>query len=285
MDDSHSIIDLGKLAEPATALVNKISDAIGGIARPWQIVRVAEAQAEADKIKAISKIEISDIQDRALRRLVLEEAKKQNNIESIIAKALPQVTEESKPLDVEDDWIANFFDKCRLISDEDMQKLWAKVLAGESNQPGTFSKRTISVLAALDKSDAMMFTQLCGFNTGLGPLIYDTEHKIYQDRGIDFSSVSHLDTIGLINFSPLGYSRQNLPSRVTIGYFDAVIYIEFPNAEVGSINLGRVLLTNSGFQLSRLCDAKPVEGFVDYVREKWKSLGYKIEPPSAVPGE
>jgi hypothetical protein len=144
MDDSNSIIDVGKLAKPATVLIKKISDAIGGIARPYQIVRVAEAQAQAEaaKIKAISKTEISEIEERALRRLVLEESKKQNNIENITAKALPQLVEQSQPQNVEDDWISNFFDNCRLISDEEMQKLWAKVLAGEANEPGKFSKRT-----------------------------------------------------------------------------------------------------------------------------------------------
>jgi hypothetical protein len=46
MSDSNSIINLGELAKPATVLVEKIADAVGGLARPWQIKRVAEAEAE-----------------------------------------------------------------------------------------------------------------------------------------------------------------------------------------------------------------------------------------------
>jgi hypothetical protein len=72
MGDSNSIIDLGKLAEPAKVLIEKISDAIGGIARPWQMRRVAEAQAEADEIGAIAAIEITRLQQRALRRMLME---------------------------------------------------------------------------------------------------------------------------------------------------------------------------------------------------------------------
>ena len=34
---------------------------------------------------------------------------------------------------MEEDWIANFFDKCRIVSDSEMQSLWARVLAGEAN--------------------------------------------------------------------------------------------------------------------------------------------------------
>jgi hypothetical protein len=49
---------------------------------------------------------------------------------------LPELTEAATPEKLEDDWITNFFDKCRLISDEEMQTLWSKVLAGEANAPG-----------------------------------------------------------------------------------------------------------------------------------------------------
>lgn len=70
-----------------------------------------------------------------MSRLFAEEAKKQANIEAITLKALPDVKPEAKTEGVEDDWIANFFDKCRLISDEQMQSLWARILAGEANSP------------------------------------------------------------------------------------------------------------------------------------------------------
>ena len=44
-----------------------------------------------------------------------------------------------------------------------MQILWARVLAGEANAPGTYSKRTVNLLSDFDKSDAELFTKLCGF--------------------------------------------------------------------------------------------------------------------------
>ncbi len=50
-----------------------------------------------------------------------------------------------------------------MISDEQMQALWAKILAGEANGPGRFSKKTVNIVASLDKSDAEAFTTLCGF--------------------------------------------------------------------------------------------------------------------------
>jgi hypothetical protein len=47
-----SLINLGELSKPATALVEKISEAVGGIFKPYQLVRVAKAEAQADRVRA-----------------------------------------------------------------------------------------------------------------------------------------------------------------------------------------------------------------------------------------
>jgi Protein of unknown function (DUF2806) len=185
-----SLINLGELSKPATVLVEKISEAVGGVFKPYQIVRVAKAEAQADRVRAESQIEISDIQRRAFRRFLDEEGKKQKNIEDITSKALPQLEENSKPNEVENDWITNFFDKCRLISDDEMQTLWSRVLAGESNSPGTYSKRTVNFLSDLDKSDAELFTRLCGFGWVIGnvvPLVFSERQEIYNNVGINLT--------------------------------------------------------------------------------------------------
>src|SRR5687768_4210652 len=161
MSDGNSIINLGDLTKPATVLIEKIAEATGAVFRPYQIVRVAKAEAEADKIKALANIEISEPQQRGLQRFILEQGLQQENMESITAQTLPQLKEDAKPEEIEDDWLAKFFAECKLVSDGEMQSLWAKLLAGQANQPGTFSKRTIEFVSNLDKSDAQLFTNLC----------------------------------------------------------------------------------------------------------------------------
>ena len=253
--------------------------------KPHQIRRIAQAEAEADKIRAVTQIEISELQHRAMQRFFIEEAKKQNNIENITSKALPLINETSKPEEIEDDWITNFFDKCRLISDDDMQTIWSKILAGESNTPGHFSKRTIDLLSSMDKNDADLFTKLCCFSFDIGgptPLIYDYDNKIYNGNGINFSVLSHLESIGLIQFNHLaGYIRQGLGQKGYITYFDEKIWIELSKPEQNDMQMGKVMLTKVGNQLARVCESTPVIGFKDYVKEKWQGLGYKVDdqPP------
>ncbi len=110
-DTNTSLINMGDFSKPATVLIEKISDAVGGIFLPQQIERVAKAEAKAKKIFAISNIEITKLQNRALNRLLQEESDKQKNIEDITQKALPQLIQASNPKDIERDWLVNFFDK------------------------------------------------------------------------------------------------------------------------------------------------------------------------------
>jgi hypothetical protein len=61
--------------------------------------------------------------------------------------------------------------------------LWSRVLAGEANKPGSYSKRTVNFLSDLDKIDAELFSQLCGFVwmfSTLTPLVFDVQVDIYN---------------------------------------------------------------------------------------------------------
>lgn len=164
MSNESSLVNIGDLAKPVTALIEKIADATGVLYEPRRIRKRAIAEAEAELIKAETQIGITILQRRALSRFVQEEGKKQENIEDITEEAIPLLNENSTPKNIEDDWMANFFDKCRIVSDKEMKSIWSKVLAGEANTPNSFSKRTVNLLASLDKSDAELFTSLCGFS-------------------------------------------------------------------------------------------------------------------------
>jgi len=273
------IISFGELTKPATVLIEKISDAVGGLFKPYQIIRVAKAEAEADQIRTESQIQVTDLHKRAMRRFLEEEAKKQSNMESITAKALPLLEEKSSPQNVEDDWITNFFDKSRIVSDADMQQLWSKVLAGEANAPGKFSKRTVNLLAELDKRDAELFTELCGFDWVIGkvpvPLVFDHRAELYNSHRIYFSNLVHLEALGLIRFDSLGglggHQCEQLPKTFTVCYYGRPVELTFPKDADNALDVGLVLLTHAGHELSYICGSKPVEGFFEFVCQRWES--------------
>lgn len=278
MDEPGAAFNIGDLAKPATALIEKVSAAVGTVFEPCQIRRIAHANADAAIIAAKADIEVTAIHRRAMIRFVQEEGRKQENIESITSKAIPHLSDSSQPEGMADDWVANFFDKCRLISDEKMQELWGKVLAGEANAPGTFSKRTVSLVQSLDKQDALSFTRLC---TYLFSVLDEVEPIIYDVHNSEASSwLHHLDTMGLIWFEPLsGFHTPDAPKQVTSFYYGTPVLLEFEQENNNSLTLGHVLLTQAGQQLAPVCGAKPDQAIFKSVLEQWVKLGIKVASP------
>ena len=275
----ESIVDLGGLTEPATVLIEKISDAVGGIAKPYQIVRVAKADAKADRIRAESEIQIEDLRIRAATRFVEEETRKQQNMENIVRKALPRLTDDAEPERMEDDWITNFFERSRIVSDEEMQELWARVLAGEANDSGSFSRKTINILHDVDRQAADLFRALCGFSWNIAGedtrvLVYldesDDPRGIYANCGIDYESLTDLQSLGLLSLEPRGVLQTELPSTFTASYFGSSIEVTLAAASAMQIRIGQVVLTASGRQFASICSAEPVDGFFEFVRARWE---------------
>ena len=286
-----SLISTSGLAKPATMLIEKISNAFGRHFDPSQAVRMALSEAEANRIRAVSEaeteIEVADLRTRAADRVLNEEMTRQENIETITKKAIPELTGDASPEEIENDWIANYLDKCRIVSDDDMQELWARILAGQANNPGSFSRKTVNLVADLDKKDAELFTDLCSFvwaiNGGPCPLVFDSEHEIYNKCGLNFRSLRHLEALGLVRFDFFAMmSMTGLPQKITASYRNWLVQLTLPNESENELSVGKVLLTQSGTELFRVVKASVVEGFFDYVYDKWAGESL-VEPRSQDP--
>ena len=154
-------MNIGDLAKPATTLIEKIADAGYILYEPRHIKKVAKAKAEAAVIEAEAQIKITDLHQRAVRRWIEEESQHQKNMEDITTKAAHQLSEDADPHAIDNDWIAKFFDLCRLVSDAKMQDLWSSILAGEANYAGSYSPKTLTTLASMNQKVATLFNTFC----------------------------------------------------------------------------------------------------------------------------
>lgn len=273
-------------------LINRIAEGIGGLARPWQTRRVAKADNEVKILAAetdaqVAKIHTeSEIEQLELLRGYAELAERAallrlKHNDEITDKAIPLLSANSKPENLGIDWIFNWFDKSSTVSDEEMQTMWAKVLASEANQHGSFSKKTVNILADFDKKDAESFTKLCGFCWDIGGeptlLIYDWGHQIYTENGISTESLIDLEALGTIKlltdisspvltFGPSGRRIEKTKAR----YFEKSVDVEIHIPNKKFVNVGEVTFTKCGKELSRISGNTEVEGFYEYVLEEWE---------------
>lgn len=176
--------DLLGLAEPTAKLLETVSCGIGKVYEPWHVKRMAKAKAKELEIISsafndnlqlpikyeggnitIDTTDANELLQRAQNRFIFQEMKKQQNIDSVVGVAysiLEQVLSVNNT-PVDSDWISEFFNNVANISNEKMQILWGKILAGEVENPGQYSKRTLNGLKQLTQHEASVFREIAPY--------------------------------------------------------------------------------------------------------------------------
>jgi hypothetical protein len=212
-----SLINLN-LTEPITKLIETVSAGIGTLYEPARIRKKAKAEAEALKISTEGKIQAQDIEARAQMRLQYLELRRQKNIEKIIQQAADEMPNEVSGRPVEEDWTVDFFGQCQDVGDETLQSLWARLLAGEVANPGSFSRRTLHTVRMMDKRDADLFTKLAGFvwetPERSAHLVAGNSRELLEKIGFHDSAFLHLRSIGLLETEARDYHNTTVPIRV-----------------------------------------------------------------------
>ncbi len=96
---------------------------------------------------------------------------------------------------VDPDWFTRWCDSAEKVSNEDLQKLWARALAGEVTTPGSFSLRTLEFLKNLSQAEAKQISKLA-------PYVVDGtifKHPYLDQNGLDFVYFLEMEDLGLIS--------------------------------------------------------------------------------------
>lgn len=104
------------------------------------------------------------------------------------------------------DWFIRFFDAAGYISNQEMQQLWAQVLAGEISNHGLFSFRTLETLRNLNQREAKLFQAVSKLvlteQTGIKFVLSmsdDAAVDINEAYGIGRQEFIILEDCGLVN--------------------------------------------------------------------------------------
>lgn len=282
-----NINNLTGLEKPLIKFIEVVSSGIGKIYEPIHIERKAKAKAKELEImseivnKNISlpiKYEKGDITidtekaqeliSRAQNRMLYQEMKKQQNIDSIVEKAYVELEKEkevsSEPVD--EDWIIRFFNSIEDIKEEEMQELWAKILAGEIKQPKSFSKRTLEVLRNISKEEALLFEKICKTCIGRGDRKYFINYSnLLNESSISFSEILQLSEAGLIEGRG-DISTKYVLKNEPVPILDNSKLLIFASKDINegnkTLNIPTYPLTSSGTELAQIFKFDITEEFL-----------------------
>ena len=193
-----------------------------------------------------------------LQRVEYQERKRLANVVSVVEDAADELGDkEVSDHEPDPDWTARFFDGVQDVSSEDMQRIWARILAGEVETPGRTSLRTLSILRDMSQDDTKKFSELMRFR--ISDLILGKFAQQVISEELDTSLLAVVD-IGLVYSSMVAYSSIKLSSN---GFYDRehhghVLRIEGPpQTEIASMELEATVLTPSGKELAGFCRHEP----------------------------
>lgn len=221
---------------------------------------IAEAQSQARTYvsphhEAEGQIEIGahDIQ----QYMEFQTKKRLSNLTSIVNHAADSLSEtEVRDHHPDPDWAGRFFDVAQDVSSEELQKLWARILAGEVETPGRTSLRTLSILRNMSQREAMQFLALMQFR--VNNFIFDDGLKGVSGDRFESPKV-HLSHVGLL-YSGWGVSpvvKLKHDGTFTVAHHDHLLIIEgTPDSEVDVMGQA-TSITSSGLELAALCKHEP----------------------------
>jgi hypothetical protein len=265
------------LGAPATKLIESVQAAIGTLYEPTRIRREAKAKADAAIVMANTDAEIDEIAQRAAHRMAFQETRRQQNIEAVVADAQKFLPTAVSPEPVNSDWTSRFFDAAQDVSTEELRVVWSRLLAGEVAKPGSFSKRTLSVLRDLNAQDAKAFQLLRQIVWNFGEDSFVIHQFDWGETarltGVSYGLVTALQDAGLLFLDPVRYTIGDPP---TLQYFDR--YVRFKSFQ--SVNNVTVnLLSQAGMELIRLIDGAPNDAYFNYALGLIRALnGLEVAP-------
>lgn len=216
-------------------------------------------------------------------RIVNTEMRRHRNLKNIINYAASQMTNKDKVSQepVREDWMARFLNNSQDISEQELQKLWGQILAGEIKRPGSYSLRTLEILRNINKEEALLFARVANFvfiNGNMYDILHDNNGALTK-FGVQYDDFSYLMEIGVLQTDHDMTSTirpQSLSNIANLFFGDKYkIVIKF-DSSVGKKSLRTYTLSNSGREIYSLLTTSPNIEYVQTIAASIQSDGIQV---------
>jgi len=185
---------------------------------------------------------------------------------------------------MDNDFFWNTIEHAKTVSNDEMQELVAKIIAGEYNKPGTYSMSTLQTLKMLGKNELELFEKICSLcvnNHQIPKNVFALPENlmpIIDAIGIDFGSLQALQNLGLFLPNDMSHSIDN-PEKKNFGlkYFGRNIRFEPTHETNFTINLPSYYeLSSTGKQIIQHLNPNFLEEFYNWLKGNYKIANYKV---------
>jgi hypothetical protein len=252
---------------------------------PWQIKKVGKIQIDLiDKTYQQQKKILLDMKENPdiftyenMDKLNMMLGKhtnfEKNNIKETILNSFEYIKEE-KSTNSElpsDDWLYDFFDKVKGISDKEVQLIWSKILASEIATPNSISLVTLNSLKTIDKNFAHIL-EIALSLSDQGNLFFGLDAKL--------SFLSLIDIVNLIDRGFLSSSTLTFQNHhenyIVVSFVGHKYHYQILDNSKGSFMIKTLKTTQQFDELQRVLNIQVKDSYVEEMINLWKSNKYDV---------
>jgi len=185
-----------------------------------------------------------------------------DNVMDVLSDTASSVDCGSNPETLRDDFKDEFIRGSTNAYEEDVRKLWVKLLSSELKQPGTFSKRTLGTLKEMSREDAEAFQAFCSCAVGFGdsrnpiPVLtgIDSGGWTYDHESFTVDQMSLISSLGLVDTSVWTTFTVGANSNLVVRSNSELFVLENNTDGEKKLDFGNARFTPIGRELSLVCE-------------------------------
>ncbi|MCE3294633.1 MAG: hypothetical protein K0R65_347 [Crocinitomicaceae bacterium] len=185
----------------------------------------------------------------------------------------------SNEIKMDNDFFWNTIEHAKTISNEEMQELVAKIIAGEYNQPGAYTMSTLQIVKMLGKKELELLEIICSLCVNRFQIPKDifslpeSIKPILNRLGVHYGTLQELQTLGLFLPNEMTNNMENTEKKnFTLTYYNKKIQFKPINEANPKFSVPSYYsLSNTGKQIVEHLNCKYIEDY--YI---WLTMNYKI---------
>lgn len=270
------ISDIVGIGEVGCKALDKVASVCSWLAEPYQIKRIAKAEAAAALIKAKADEDILDYS--MVRSMVREDSIKKAILKAVTNLQYDEVS--SQPLDP--NWFIRWSDITGGFTTDQAINLWSKVLASEIKESDSISFRTMETLKNMSSKEGEAFANITNLVLKSESDMFILNFKGEADDIFNYNDLFLSEEAGLLMLNTdigTNYKNVNTPdTKIIIRYQNKTIEIDFPDG-VDNITMPIFVLTTAGKELYPIANRKEInKDYLNLIEHflKVRGLSYKI---------
>ncbi len=200
-----------------------------------------------------------------------------SNLGSVLVKTQPQLISDSNKIEDGNDLFYGLLEHAKDISNSEMQDLLSKIIAGEYNNPETYSMSTLHVLKSVDSKILKNFINVLSIamvNIGIFKDSF-SDGKDIQKLGISYTEFLELQNIGLISANESKITTQGVVVDLYSG--KKVYFTPKSETDKNIVLPDFYFLTSAGNEIAQHLKVSENTNFHDWLKTKYENRNFTVE--------